>query len=198
MGAGALSARPVARLLGPTSADRLEVALTRLQAESEHTRLARELHDGIGHALTIIGVQAAAGRRALARDPDQAGSALSSIEDASRSALEELDDMLGLLRDTEAARSPEPDLDRLSTLVSRYRSAGMELVIDSAESWGRFRGWCRRRRTATWPKRWPMHSVMPHRVRSPYAWRRGQGWSRSRRATRPPGCRRAAAGRAMA
>lgn len=64
-----LSAPLVGRLLGPTAADLLEVAMGRLQAESEHSRLARELHDGIGHALTIIGVQAAAGCRALGRDP---------------------------------------------------------------------------------------------------------------------------------
>lgn len=127
---GRWSAWCTARLLGPTAQDRLEVALSRLQAESEHTRLARELHDGIGHALTIIGVQAAAGRRVLARDPEQAGAALGSIESTSRDALEELDAMLGLLRDGAAERAPEPDLGRLPVLLSAYRSAGMELHAD--------------------------------------------------------------------
>lgn len=130
-GLGTLSARLVGRLLGPTDGDRLEVALNRLQAESDHIRLARELHDGIGHALSIIGVQAAAGRRTLAEDPEQARSALGSIEQASRRAMEELDGMLGLLRDSEAARTPEPDLDRLDDLVATYRSAGMELVVEA-------------------------------------------------------------------
>lgn len=127
---GWLSARVLARLLGPTPYDRLEVALARLETESEHTRLARELHDGIGHALTIIGVQAAAGRRTLSRDPDQAGSALRSIEDTSRSALEELDGMLGLLRD-DTPRAPAPDLARLPALLAAYRAAGMELTDDA-------------------------------------------------------------------
>ena len=127
---GRLAAWGAARLLGPTAQDRLEVALARLQAESEHTRLARELHDGIGHALTIIGVQAAAGRRVLGRDPEQAAAALSSIESTTRDALGELDTMLGLLRDGAAERAPEPDLARLPVLVSAYRSAGMELQAD--------------------------------------------------------------------
>jgi signal transduction histidine kinase len=128
---GRLAAAVTARLLGPTPGDRLEVALTRLEAESEHTRLARELHDGIGHALTIIGVQAAAGRRTLAHDPQRAGAALSTIEATSREALEELDGMLGLLRDGEASRSPEPDLSRLETLLVAYTSVGMDLELES-------------------------------------------------------------------
>ncbi|HEX8510105.1 MAG TPA: histidine kinase [Propionibacteriaceae bacterium] len=128
-GLGQLAAWCCARLLAPTAADRLEVAMARLQAESEHTRLARELHDGIGHALTIIGVQAAAGRRVLSRDPHGANDALTSIESTSRQALDELDGMLGLLRDETASRAPEPDLHQLPKLLDAHRSAGMELVV---------------------------------------------------------------------
>lgn len=127
-GLGRLSSGVAGGLLGPTPYDRLEVALARLETESEHTRLARELHDGIGHALTIIGVQAAAGRRTLARQPEQTGSALRSIEDTSRTALEELDGMLGLLRD-DTPRTAAPDLARLPALVAAYRAAGMQLDV---------------------------------------------------------------------
>ena len=126
-GLGRLGARLATRLLGPTAADRLQIALARLDAELEHARLARDLHDGIGHALTIIGVQAAAGRRSLSRDPQLAAEALATIEGTSRQALDELDNLLGLLRREPVARTAEPDLDRLPALVETHRSGGMRV-----------------------------------------------------------------------
>ena len=127
---GRLAAVVVPRLLGPTAGDRLAVALARLRAESEHTRLARELHDGIGHALTVISVQATAGRYTVTRDPAQTDSALGTIEVTARHALDELDAMLGLLRGAEADRLQEPDLSWLATLAEAHRSAGMDLVVE--------------------------------------------------------------------
>lgn len=129
---GRLAATLVPRLLGPTASDLLVVALARLRAESEHTRLARELHDGIGHALTVISVQATAGRHTVTRDPAQTDAMLATIEDTARQALAELDGMLGLLRGAEADRAPEPDLSRLAVLVEAHRSAGMDLVVEPA------------------------------------------------------------------
>jgi signal transduction histidine kinase len=105
----------------------LQLALARLDAELEHARLARDLHDGIGHALTIIGVQASAGRRSLSRDPRLAAEALDTIEGTSRQALDELDNLLGLLRREPVARTAEPDLDRLPVLVETHRSGGMRV-----------------------------------------------------------------------
>lgn len=134
---GRLAAGLAGRLLGPTDQDRLQVALTRLAAETAHTRLARDLHDGIGHALTIISVQASGGRAVLDRDPPRAGAALATIESTAREALAELDGMLGLLRadsvagpGRDAARSPEPDLGRLPALFDTHRSAGMDLTAE--------------------------------------------------------------------
>ena len=127
---GRLAAAVVPRLLGPTAGDRLAVALARLRAESEHTRLARELHDGIGHALTVISVQATAGRYTVSRDPAQTDSALGTIEVTARQALDELDAMLGLLRGAAADRLQEPDLSRLAALAEAHRSAGMDLVVE--------------------------------------------------------------------
>lgn len=122
-----LAVLAVARLLGPTAEDRLAVALARLEAEAAHTRLARELHDGIGHALTIIGLQAAAGRRVLATDPRRAEESLETIEDTARGALGELDDLLGNLRSGAVVREATPGLDRLDALLATYRGAGMTL-----------------------------------------------------------------------
>lgn len=132
---GRLAAAVAPRLLGPSARDRLEVALARLEAEAEHARLARELHDGIGHALTIIGLQAAAGRRTLDRAPDRSGVALGRIEQAARQALTELDAMLALLRTGEVDRGPAPDLTQLPALVETYRSARMALSTEMDSAW---------------------------------------------------------------
>lgn len=97
---------------------------------SEHTRLARELHDGIGHALTLINVQAVAGRRLVTHDPSRAATSLAAIEDTARSALTELDAMLGILRDAPADRTPAPDLSRVDRLLELHRENGLELAAE--------------------------------------------------------------------
>ena len=100
---GALAAHLAPRLLGPTARDRLEVALARAAREADRIRIARDLHDGIGHALTIVSIQAAAGGRVLERDRDAAGRAFDRIEATTRGALEELDVVLAQLRDEQGA-----------------------------------------------------------------------------------------------
>lgn len=122
----ALRMAPV--LLGPSAADRLAVAEARLADERRHTALARELHDGIGHALAIISIQAAAARRVHDHQPDQAKGALQIIEQTSAQAQAELDHLLGLLRDpaTPARRTTRDDLP---TLVDRHRRAGLQVTV---------------------------------------------------------------------
>lgn len=129
-GLGLLAARAAPAFLGPTAQDRLELAEVRLAAEAEHTRLARDLHDGIGHALTIIVVQAAAGRRVLAQEPATAARALGGVEDTARDALAELDAMLAVLRDPGERPGPEPGVDRLPVLVDAHRAAGLAVDAD--------------------------------------------------------------------
>ncbi|MFE7508180.1 sensor histidine kinase [Promicromonospora sp. NPDC057488] len=115
------------RVLGPTSHDRLETALARARREAEHTRLARELHDGIGHALTVVSVQAAAGRRVVAANPEAAANALAAIEDTARSALAELDQLLAVLRDDAADAAPAALAPALDDVVTAHRRAGLDL-----------------------------------------------------------------------
>ena len=124
--------RPAAApaFLGPTAADRLALAEARLAAEAEHTRLARDLHDGIGHALTIIAVQTAAGRRVLDDDPATAARALAAAEEVARDALEELDSVLAALRDPGERPGPEPGVDRLPALLAAHREAGLAVVAE--------------------------------------------------------------------
>ncbi|NGO71583.1 sensor histidine kinase, partial [Streptomyces boncukensis] len=101
-GVGALLAHWAPTLLGPTPADRLAAAERRTAELASRNRLARELHDSVGHALSAVGLQASAARRLLdsARDADRAfvRGALAAIEDTSRSAVAELDSVLGVLR----------------------------------------------------------------------------------------------------
>lgn len=130
---GVLAARAAPAFLGPTAQDRLALAEARLAAEAEHTRLARDLHDGIGHALTIIAVQAAAGRRVLAQEPATTARALVAVEDTARDALAELDAMLAALRDPGERPGPEPGVDRLPVLVEAHRSTGLAVDADLAD-----------------------------------------------------------------
>ncbi|GAA2587431.1 histidine kinase [Winogradskya consettensis] len=100
-GLGALAALMAPALLGPATRERtaaLEAETVRL---AEHNRLARELHDSIGHALTVSVLQAGAAGQLFDRDPAFARRALSAIEETGRAAMEDLDRVLGLLRDGE-------------------------------------------------------------------------------------------------
>ncbi|MEV0151031.1 MULTISPECIES: histidine kinase [unclassified Nonomuraea] len=110
-GAGALLARLAPVLLGPTPGERLAAAEERARVLAERNRLARELHDSVGHALSVVILQAAAAGRVLDRDPGTARTALEAIERSARTALEELDHALGVLRAGDppgAARAPAP------------------------------------------------------------------------------------------
>jgi signal transduction histidine kinase len=73
-------------------------AMKRQTVAEEQTRLARELHDIVGHAVNVMVVQAGAGRLVLDRDPAKTREILTSLEHTGRQALTELDRMLGLLR----------------------------------------------------------------------------------------------------
>lgn len=124
---GAAASALAGRVLGPTRYDRMETALARARREAEHTRLARELHDGIGHALTVVSVQAAAGRRVVAANPDAAANALAAIEDTARSALAELDQLLAVLRDDAGDDAPVALAPALDDVVTAHRRAGLDV-----------------------------------------------------------------------
>jgi signal transduction histidine kinase len=134
-GVGALFARLAPVLLGPSPADRL--ARLERQAESlmERNRLARELHDSVGHALTVTTLQAGAAVRLLDTDPEFARRALTAIEETGRTALEDLDHVLGLLREDASAKSPQRTLADLDGLFEQTRSAGapVDARIDGVE-----------------------------------------------------------------
>ncbi|MFG2563615.1 histidine kinase [Streptomyces sp. NPDC048496] len=112
------------RLLGPSSAERLALAAERERQLAERNRLAHELHDSIGHTLTATTIQAAVAGQLLSADPVAARGALRSIEESARAALEDLDYVLGVLREEKAETAPPRTLEDLPELLDRLRHAG--------------------------------------------------------------------------
>lgn len=114
----------------------------RLQVVAEErTRMARELHDLIGHTVNLMVVQAGAARLMLDRDPAMTSDLLTGVEKIGREALVDLDQVLGNLRANdpvarmdEADRQPTPGLARLPDLVSRLEASGVDVTLsmDSA------------------------------------------------------------------
>jgi signal transduction histidine kinase len=99
----------------------------RRQASEERLRMARDLHDVIGHNISLISVQAAVGLDLLDADPEQARAALTAIRSVSREALGELRSMLATLRQAgeQPPTAPTPGLARLPELAGLTRAAGI-------------------------------------------------------------------------
>jgi signal transduction histidine kinase len=100
----------------------------RRRAAEERLRIARDLHDGVAHAMATINVQAAAASHVLANRPEAAGAALAAIRQASGEALDELTAMLKLLREP-VSRAPAPGLGTLADLVGTVRAAGLPVSL---------------------------------------------------------------------
>ncbi|WP_327167642.1 sensor histidine kinase [Streptomyces subrutilus] len=110
------------RLLGPSASERLTALEARTEQLLERTRIARELHDSIGHALTVAVVQAGAAR--AAGDPDFTDRALSAIEETGRTALEDLERVLLVLRESAQPPSQRPTLVEADRLLESARASG--------------------------------------------------------------------------
>ncbi|MGY2129419.1 histidine kinase [Blastococcus sp. SYSU DS0617] len=96
----------------------------------ERLRIARELHDVVAHTLMVMVVQAGAARRSLDVDPDRSAAALAVVVDTGNSALAELARVLSVV-DAPAAPS-DTGLGRLSALVGRARSTGLDVDLRTA------------------------------------------------------------------
>jgi signal transduction histidine kinase len=109
-----------------------EAERARQEVREERVRIARELHDVVAHTLAVITVQAGVGRRLAAKRPEEASSALESIEMIGRTAQDELRVVLGLLREEEteaAALAPAPRLVDLKELVDTVRASGTPVEL---------------------------------------------------------------------
>ncbi|SEC18821.1 sensor histidine kinase [Streptomyces melanosporofaciens] len=124
-GAGALIARAARRLLGPSVKERLSALEERTEQLLERNRIARELHDSLGHALTLAVVQAGAARSAA--DPQFTDRALEAIEETGRAALEDLERVLLVLRETGRPAGARPTLGEAGRLLDSARSSGAQV-----------------------------------------------------------------------
>jgi signal transduction histidine kinase len=98
--------------------------------EQERARIAREMHDALGHQLSVIVAQAATTRRLSDDRPQAAAEALGAIESVGRDALSGLRNVLGVLRvDRGRPATRGPGLDMLDTLVERVRQAGLPVAL---------------------------------------------------------------------
>jgi signal transduction histidine kinase len=121
--------------LGPGPRELEAAALARAEAAEEQVRIDQELHDSIGHMLSMIVVQAGAGAHVFDADPAFARSALRTIEERGRAALGELDRIIAAFReDTPAATSIHGSQallrggEDLASLLSGAAEAGMQVT----------------------------------------------------------------------
>lgn len=107
---------------------------SRLVAASERARMAREMHDIVGHSLAVIIALADGGAYAVDVAPERGKEALNLIGDTSRRSLGELRRILGVLRERAEAPdlSPQPRIADLDSLCRRVRAAGPQVEYQSA------------------------------------------------------------------
>ena len=115
-------------------AERLErerEAEARAAVAEERARIARELHDVVGHSVSVMTVQASAVRRRLNPEQEQEREALEIVEQTGREALAEMRRLVGVLRRPEEgpALAPQPSLDHLDRLVAQARESGLPVDV---------------------------------------------------------------------
>jgi signal transduction histidine kinase len=99
---------------------------------AERARIARDLHDVVAHAISVIVLQARGGRRMLTVDPDESRTAFDAVELLAEQAMTDMRRMLGVIRspDGGSGLDPRPSLRNLDGLVARLSRPGLRLVAD--------------------------------------------------------------------
>ncbi|MGV9364403.1 sensor histidine kinase [Amycolatopsis sp. NPDC003731] len=109
---------------------------TRIAVAEERGRIARELHDVVAHAVSVMVVQADGASYAIQSNPELAQRALQTISETGRGALGELRRLLDVLRSDDAEgepRVPQPDAHALAELADRMRTAGVPVDLELGE-----------------------------------------------------------------
>ena len=111
--------------------EREREAEARAAVAEERARIARELHDVVGHSVSVMTVQASAVRRRLRPDQEQEREALEIVEQTGREALAEMRRLVGVLRRPEEAPAlaPQPSLEHLDRLVAQARESGLPVEV---------------------------------------------------------------------
>ena len=112
-------------------AEREREERARSAVTEERARIARELHDVVGHSVSVMTVQASAVRRLLRPEQQREREALLIVEQTGREALAEMRRMVGVLRRPEEAPAlaPQPSLEHLGKLVEQAREAGLPVEL---------------------------------------------------------------------
>jgi signal transduction histidine kinase len=115
-------------------AERTREDEARSRVDAERLRIAREVHDTVAHAIAIINVQAGVTAYLLDKRPEGARDALLTIEQTSAQALHEIRAVLGVLRDSESGRAPQPGLAQVNDLAAIAREAGLDIKVEMASA----------------------------------------------------------------
>jgi signal transduction histidine kinase len=111
-------------------------------ATKERLRISRELHDVLGHAFSVMVVQAGVAEHLLDQAPQESRRALGEISATGRASLAELRGMLRVFRDdddvADLARNPSPGLDDVPALIARVRAAGLPVELQPEVPASRF------------------------------------------------------------
>jgi signal transduction histidine kinase len=112
-------------------AERAREERARAAVADERARIARELHDVVGHSVSVMTVQASAVRRLLRPHQERQREALLVVEQTGREALAEMRRMVGVLRRPEEAPAlaPQPSLEHVDKLVAHAREAGLPVEL---------------------------------------------------------------------
>ncbi len=138
LGRAAQSHRATMRLEAERAelAERAQAEIARSAASEERLRIARELHDVVGHSLGVIALQAGVGARVALSDPEEARTSLAAIADRSRASLQEVRQILGALRNPSEDAELIPGLDALDRLVAQAAEAGLPVEVEQeGEPW---------------------------------------------------------------
>ncbi|WP_280449741.1 sensor histidine kinase [Nocardia brasiliensis] len=112
------------------SAEREQSARAAQAQATERNRIAREMHDVLAHRISLVAMQAGVLDHRDDLSAEEKGTLIRGIADGSRQALEELRDVLGVLRaDPDRPEPPQPTLDRISELVADARSSGLDVTL---------------------------------------------------------------------
>jgi signal transduction histidine kinase len=103
-------------------------AHAQLSVRYERARIASELHDIVAHAISVMVVQASAGQRLAAHDPEATAEAFEAIAGAARQAEEDMGRLVALLGDEDAI-GPAPDLDLVTEIVARAAGSGLDVSL---------------------------------------------------------------------
>lgn len=104
--------------------------LTERAVDAERSRIARELHDIVAHAMSVIVVQAEGARRLVGKDDNSVRDALAAIEKTGRTNLNDIRGIVGLLRTDGTEYAPAPELSMINDLVEQCSEAGLDVSLD--------------------------------------------------------------------